>query len=129
MEQLLTKTTKSVIVRHDLSNAKTFYLERIVKLEPPPTHSSSTTTTTTNLSTTTTTLPTKTTTKSSKDATKVGQYTHPYQQQQFLLQQQQLELDHQQKLSGFFLYFKIDAIILGRRFSIIWYLANFWDCI
>ena len=71
---ILTRPTKSVIVRHDLSNAKTFLLERVVKTEAPPQE--------------------PTTTKDKK----VDQYMHPYQQQQFLLQKQQQELEKQQHL-------------------------------
>jgi len=79
---ILTRPTKSVIVRHDLSNAKTFLLERVVKTEalsPEPT--------------------------TSKEK-RVDQYTHPYQQQQFLLQKQQQELEKQhQLLNGIFTLF------------------------
>ena len=74
-----TSPNKSVIVRHDLSSAKSFLLERIIKSEPA-------------------------TKNFLKD--RPNQYMHPYQQQQFMLQQQQEELERQQRmLTGLLSYY------------------------
>ena len=70
----MTNPAKTVIVRHDLSNARTFYLERVIKVEPPP--------------------------PGPMSAMDIVKYDHPYQQQQFQLQKEQQDIEVQQKMAG-----------------------------